>query len=327
MIKLTFPIGVILLLMIGKFGLYIFSLYVFDRSQLDPINLLNPLSKSHFNSGCVTTAKHSFKHSDLSEVPKSELQRIGKIASTIHSKIITDLGMQMNTNRRSTATKSDLKRQEELTKKMIALKLFMHENHKELAKERSTRDADWVSENGQDEWSLNYSHDNNAWTATNPDLKEAPVAAEKQVDEEALKYLAPYYPAPRKATPKKSTPKKSAPKKSAPRTPTPKKSVPNKSDPRNPTPKKSASKKTVPKKVVQVEPSHNHHQLPAINGAPRSGKTSSVKQKPSKPAPSRGIQHSDNTTGDKDDGQDVILIAGGVALFLALTFMIYTTTQ
>ena len=245
----------------------------------------------------MTTPKQSSRQqhrisdlSDLSHMPDSDLQKIRDKASAIHSKMITDLGMQMNEIRKPTATIRDHKRKEYLTKKMIALKLFMHRNHKEQAKRRWTRDADWVSEDGQNEWSLDYSHDNNAWTATNPNYKPpAPVADEKQIDKEALKYLAPYYPAPK------------------------------------------TSKNPAPKKGVQVEPSHDHHQIPVVyNNGPaapaRSGKVKPLST--SKPAISNDIQHSDDADDDNDiDDGEVIMIIGGVALLLALIFMIYTTVQ
>jgi len=118
--------------------------------------------------GCVvlTTAKQ--RHADLTDIPVSELQRLKDVAKGIQSKIIVDLGHQMNINRKPTATIADRMKQEELTKKMIALKLFMQENHKEQAKRRWTRDADWVSEDGNVEWSLDYSHGDEAWIPTNP---------------------------------------------------------------------------------------------------------------------------------------------------------------
>ena len=74
----------------------------------------------------------------------------------------------MKINRKPTATTADRMKQEDLTKKMIALKLFMQENHKEQTKRRWTRDADWVSEDGNVEWSLDYSHGDEAWIPTNP---------------------------------------------------------------------------------------------------------------------------------------------------------------
>ena len=259
----------------------------------------------------METPKQSSKHrhsvpkqhhsiSDLHDMPENELQKIRDKASVIHSKMITDLGLVMNRVRKSTVTMTDVKRKEELTKKMISLKLFMAENHKEQAKRRWTREADWVSEDGKNEWSLDYSHDENAWTATNPNYKppveSSPVVDEIHNDEEALKakealkYLRP------------------PPNYGASKT----------------------SKKPAPKKVVQIEPSHNHHQMPVVykNGppSPRSGKAKPVTAP--KQVLSNNIQHSDDGASDDgvDDGQ-VIMIVGGVALLLALVFMIYTTVQ